>query len=80
MTPKEKANELFNKFEDVVDYNGDLSRMEAKKCTLICVDEIINTDALLDRCITDFLEPNEFDKMRLSYWQEVRQEIELLKQ
>tara|TARA_R110000803_G_scaffold40841_3_gene87993 strand:- start:460 stop:657 length:198 start_codon:yes stop_codon:yes gene_type:complete len=38
MTPKEKAKELVNKFLQV--YDGRVP--QAKKCTLICIDEFID--------------------------------------
>jgi len=39
MTPKEKANEIYNNF-----YKGaDLYMFEAKNCALICVNEILKT-------------------------------------
>ena len=78
MTPKEKANELVDKFYqrfplkmDVITTRGDLSWEydnweEAKQCALIMVDEII--DAIDWH---EFEHPNkEFD-----YWYEVKQEI-----
>ena len=42
MTPKEKANELFNKM-----YDYTLDNSDAKQCALIAVDEIIKE---LDEC------------------------------
>ena len=77
MTPKEKAKELFVKnIELVPDYIKQIDAKHiAKYCALIAVDEIIK------------IEPYErrfrlFDKVRFreqtQYWQEVKQEIELL--
>ena len=69
MTPKEKANELGNKFYQgsVFDYSkqGHLEeKKRAKELALICVDEIL-----------DVINPLtlEFD-----YWEEVEQEIKKL--
>lgn len=69
MTPKEKANELGNKF-----YRGDifthgkevhlLELEEARKCALICVDEIIK----------EFNYTSKKDEKQ-GYWQSVKQEI-----
>jgi hypothetical protein len=44
MTPKEKAEELVDKFIlNVLDYDGSgLNGFKAKQCALICVDEVIN--------------------------------------
>ena len=69
MTPKEKANELGNKFYQgsVFDYSKQRhleEKKRAKERALICVDEIIST--FLD------IDPGK------QYWQEVKQEIEKL--
>jgi ribosomal protein S17E len=73
MTPLEKANELYSKFDNLLNkdfihpivYNNQL-----KKCALIAVNEILN----------EF--PNgikgSFEEKRKYYWQEVKQEIEKL--
>jgi hypothetical protein len=72
MIPKEKALKLIEKFECYVDYQGDdcfnereKMLINAKRCALIAVDEIINLD---------------ISHYHLDYWwwQEVKQEIELL--
>lgn len=64
MTPKEKAIELFDKFDSILfkEYNN----LEAKKCALIAVDELIYE--------TRFEVPN----IRQRYWKDVKQKIELL--
>lgn len=77
MTPKEKAKELVDKFYqrfplkmNVITTRGDLSWEydswnEAKQCALIAVDEILG----------QFIwRPSD----GLSYWEEVKQEIENL--
>jgi len=78
MTPKEKANELVDKFYqrfplkmNVITTRGDLSWEydswnEAKECVLIAVDEILNIKSV-DR---------DYDLS--TYWEEVKQEIENL--
>ena len=64
MTPKEKAEELVNKY-----YNGDdllyetLSFIQAKQCALITVNEVLG-DMGADR--------------GYAFWSEVKQEIEKL--
>ncbi len=68
MEPKDKAEELVNKFYEIEnnsDYFG-VNWKIAKQCALIAVDEIINECG--DRCL--------FSKC--DYWQEVKQEIEIL--
>ncbi len=58
MTPKEKAKELVNKFLQI--YDGRVP--QAKQCTLICVDEMLE-------------ELGEELKLAYNYWTEVKQEI-----
>ena len=80
MTPKEKAEELFNKFiiiDDLSDSTGNslYFNAHAKQCALIAVDEII-----------EFMEVDDFDSdtcywanhSKMKYWVEVKQEIENL--
>jgi len=68
MTPKEKAKELVDKYAKVYyDLEYDYCDDRDKQCALIAVDELIEeayfTDGYYDR---------------QEYWQEVKQEIELL--
>jgi hypothetical protein len=67
MTPKEKAEELVNKYWDDI---TDLFFEEAKQCALIAVDEILKFTYSLKfgNALSDELE----------YWEEVKQEIEKL--
>ena len=68
MTPKEKAIELFDKYDSFLykEYNN----LEAKKCALIAVDDILN-------CIEHM--NIEFNlNLSSSDWKEVKQEIEKL--
>jgi hypothetical protein len=72
MTPKEKAEELVDKFMDYtgfeIDENNNMSNVfSAKQCALIAVDEILNNNKILFE-----------DVLNDQYWQEVKQEIELL--
>jgi hypothetical protein len=66
MTPKEKAEELVNKYNKGSDLlYWSLNWIQAKECALIAVDEILK-----DR--------EEIDGMRVindPYWLEVKQEI-----
>jgi hypothetical protein len=76
MTPKEKAEELVDKFR-IISY-GKYSiptKNKAKKCALIAVDEIIIQWEYIDTYLSDLggeLNPN------LKYWYNVKQEIEKL--
>jgi hypothetical protein len=65
MTPKEKAQELFDKILNEIDKTCD-DYFTAKQCALIAVDEILKI------CV-DSLGLTELD-----YWQDVKQEIEAL--
>ena len=71
MTPQEKANSLVDKYyEDDLMWE-DLSYIQAKKCALIAVDEIINAIDF------DWMEVQNLDRQH-AYWQEVKNEIEKL--
>jgi hypothetical protein len=64
MTPKEKAEQLINKFF----FDTMLDELEdAKDCALIAVDEI-----------KEFMSPMVHSKQAYDYWEEVKQEIEKL--
>jgi hypothetical protein len=78
MTPKEKAQELFNKMFSPPNCVISLHRQAgrtflAKQCALIAVDELIESHLLLTT--THEAEPSIRCK---TYWQEVKKEIELL--
>ena len=62
MTPKEKAEELVNKFSDLED--GEMYIGKAKQCAIIAVDEIITFGNAVG-----IREP-------MMYWNEVKSEIE----
>ena len=86
MEPKEKALELVEKFENYVDYQGDdcfnereKMLINAKNCALIAVDEIVNNiykSSSLEKYHINNDTMNEVEA--ISYWQEVKQEIEKL--
>ena len=67
MTPKEKAEELIDKFYiKVYDREGTsaMNEFEAKQCALIAVDEILN--------LASFYNDTQGE---VTYWTEVKQEI-----
>jgi hypothetical protein len=73
MTPKEKAKELMNRFNN--EHNIELkeyiiyqSLEESKRCCLIAVDEIINHHS----------QEQGLYRIDTYYWQEVKKEIEKL--
>ena len=59
MTPKEKAEQLVDKYDETLTYLE--SKANAKQCALIAVEEILNAHLF-----------NEDEK---EYWQQVRTEI-----
>ena len=74
MTPKERAKDLVGKFIShtlIFDEGAGWleDKDEAKQCALIAVDEILNT-------IEYSSQADELSKV--SYWEEVKQEIEKL--
>ena len=75
MTPKEKAEELVIKFYDTFTISWEYDNwVMARECALIAVDEVLKTNTLENRNC-GFITLCEKHK---EYWQEVKQEIELL--
>ena len=87
LTSKEKAIELVHTFMDIgeeQEYNTPryLSKDIAKQCALIVVDEIISSreddgafDDTLSSMSSEYYTPHP---MYLTYWKQVKQEIEKL--
>jgi hypothetical protein len=74
MKPKEKAEELIDKFENYsfMDIDKKISSFNsAKQCALIAVDYIITSNPHSNPFNTDVYST-------MSYWQEVKTEIEKL--
>jgi hypothetical protein len=69
MTPKEKAEQLFQLYLPFVDSLGNIEdiKYRCKKCALIAVDEIIEA-----------LENNAANSASWLYYEEVKKEIEKL--
>jgi len=83
MTPKEKANELFDKmFIEISDFRvtDDVLEVVAKQCALIAVDEILNYLGIIEQNETsDFAFGGSYQgDDYFKYWQEVKHEIEKL--
>lgn len=75
MTPKEKAEELVNKFYNYVfnpESHKDDNLKWSKECALIAVDEIIS---LMIKFHNRHIEDNSNE---IIFWEEVKQEIEKL--
>lgn len=75
MTPKEKAIELFEKMCGYGDEYHHCTIYVSKQCALITVDEILSELAYTQNYVEDNM--NKID-IYISYWQEVKQEIEKL--
>jgi len=77
-TPKQKAKELFNTFQDEL-WNGGyrISKPMIKKCALICVDEILGIVDLANKKYNTGLGAG-FQLKQEKYWKNVRNEIEKL--
>jgi hypothetical protein len=69
LEPKEKADELFNKYD-----NYPLTYEWKKQCALIAVDEIISSSPSLP-ILGDSGIYGEDIELSTKYWQEVKQEI-----
>ena len=72
MTPKEKAVELYNRYEQLGrDFTRGVSMKQfAKECALLTVDEIMKP--LLENL------SNDISGIHAIYWEKVKQEIEKL--
>ena len=66
MTPKEKAKELVDRYDETLTYLE--SKSKAKRCALIAVDEILNHHS----------QEQGLYRIDTYYWQQVKQEIEKL--
>jgi hypothetical protein len=69
MTPKEKAQELYNKFFTLLpDHeNIEYENQSAKKCAYLCTEEIIISQHSFGQNSEDY-----------NYWYKVQSEIDLL--
>jgi hypothetical protein len=79
MTPKEKAKELVEKFEDFADYHDcdvftqiERLKINAKQCAFILVNEIIIE-------LQNFAFNNDIEDYGIeNYWEEVNEQISTL--
>ena len=87
MTPQEKAQELVDKFRnEITSFLGDnMKKINAKKCALIAVDEILNSSPLepnfadWDDCGGEFRYWYDAQKTQaFHFWKAVKQEIQNL--
>jgi hypothetical protein len=80
MTPKEKAKELVNKYYNKIEHTisneyESITKEITKECALIAVDEILSELAYTQNYVEDAMNKIQ---VYISYWQEVKQEIENL--
>jgi hypothetical protein len=71
MTPKEKANELVDKFDNFDVLGEDHNGFTAQQCALIAVHEIRNILSMPNI-------PKYYPIVTDEYWEQVKQEIEKL--
>jgi hypothetical protein len=77
MNPKEKAEELVKEMYKAHSNSASLITLYfAKQCALIAVDEILKINKLADENLNYKEYFNDYTDFK-SYWQEVKQEIEL---
>jgi len=75
MTPRQKADELYSKYDDLLNKdfgNPIVFDNQLKQCALIAVDEILEVVKFYERQNGRLL----IDNIRVMYWQEVKKEIE----
>jgi tRNA A37 threonylcarbamoyltransferase TsaD len=87
MTPKEKAEELFNKYyqyditiigiESQFEERG-IGLYDAKQLALIAVDEILKSNSLEPQLQRHRINGVKPEKIHLEYWQQVKEEIQVL--
>lgn len=77
MTPKEKAISLILSFIRYTPADGQLEFNYAKKCALICVDEILENQTFRDYGFKYSSILERLDSIK-KYWEEVKTEIEKL--
>jgi hypothetical protein len=72
MTPKEKAEELFNKADMIIYTDADY-KSQCKSVAMLCVDQIIQSHEAANEYVTEEI------NMYLNWWKQVKQEIINLK-
>ncbi len=84
MKPKEKAQELFDKFNNLDRTNYPYYSHNAQQCALIAVDEILNSYPHTFGINKEYTKDGELVtsmvniRPNIGYWQEVKKEIESL--
>jgi hypothetical protein len=77
ITPKDTAKRLVFQYKQYADWNNDYGSAEektntekAKKCAIVCVDEILN--------VLDTFQTHEYAKVLIPYYNSVKEEINKL--
>lgn len=89
MTPKEKADDIVDKFLDYANADIDKKHKEfsvslrenAKQCALVCVDELSAECTQLAQYFVKTFQPEQARtilKNQVKYWSEVKTELEKL--
>ena len=71
MTPKEKAEELFNKMDRIIYTDQDNWKSQCIRCAVIGVEEILNAITF------NMYDEAAYDKEN-NFWEEVKSELERL--
>jgi protein-tyrosine-phosphatase len=71
MTPKEKAEELFNKMDMIIYTDQDNWKSQCIRCAVIAVEEVINAITF------NMYDEEAYDKEN-NFWEEVKSELERL--
>ena len=71
MTPKEKADELFNKMDMIIYTDQDNWKSQCIRCAVVGVEEIINAITF------NMYDEEAYDKEN-NFWEEVKSELERL--
>jgi len=71
MTPKEKAEQLFNKMDMIIHTDQDNWKSQCIKCAMAAVDEVISILSMPNM-------PKYYPIATDEYWQEVKEELEKL--
>ena len=82
MTPKEKAEQLVNRF-DMIIYTDQDHVSQVKRCAILAVDEILNLDLHdVGDYRNDQASSDDFSTVTwyINYWEEVKEEIEKIEQ
>jgi len=67
MDTKKKADDLYNKFYDLL-FTSDFREVESKRAAILCVDEIIESQKCCDECA-------EEGSVEIAKWDKVKEHL-----